>query len=91
MYKLSFEKKANDDIALWKRSGNKKALEKLNDLLEELIEHPKTGIGQPEELRNNYSGLWSRHITKKDRLVYRIKEDIVEVLIVQAKGHYGDK
>ncbi|WP_295672350.1 type II toxin-antitoxin system YoeB family toxin [uncultured Mucilaginibacter sp.] len=42
-------------------------------------------------MRFDLSGFWSRQINKKDRLVYRIEDNIVTVTIVSAKGHYGDK
>ncbi|MDR3133041.1 MAG: type II toxin-antitoxin system YoeB family toxin [Prevotellaceae bacterium] len=42
-------------------------------------------------MRHNYAGCWSRRITRKDRLVYRIDDDKVIVLILTAKGHYDDK
>ncbi len=53
--------------------------------------HPTTGIGQPEELKHNLSGLDSRKIGKKHRVVYSIKEDIVTVYILSASSHYRDK
>ena len=48
-------------------------------------------IRKPERLTGNYSGCYSRRITKKDRLVYKIhpKEQVVH--IIQFRYHYGDK
>lgn len=37
-------------------------------ILEELAESPFEGIGKPEALKYELSGLWSREINKKDRL-----------------------
>ena len=34
---------------------------------------------------------YSRRITKKDRLIYDVFDDIVKVLVLTAKGHYRDK
>jgi len=56
-----------------------------------LEEHPETGIGQPEQLKHNLSGYWSRRINQKDRLIYRIDEVIVTVFVISASSHYGDK
>lgn len=63
-----------DDIEYLKKAGDKSALKKLAILLKELTEHPRTGTGQPEERKHNFSGCWSRKINKKHRLVYRIAE-----------------
>lgn len=60
-------------------------------LLEELKDHPETGIGNPERLKGNLTGYWSRHINKKHRLIYKIKDDIVTVYVISAYGHYGNK
>jgi toxin YoeB len=88
-YYLRLSDEAKDDIKYHKKSGNKSIVKKINDLLDELKEHPKIGIGKPEYLK--YEKCWSRRITDKHRLVYRIQEDIVVVLVVSAHGHYNDK
>lgn len=85
---IRFESKAVQDIAGLKKAGQKAALQKLEKLLLELAEHPRTGTGQVEALRGNLAGFWSRRIDKYNRLVYTIEEEIVTVVIVSAKGHY---
>lgn len=85
-YHLDFTHKANEDIAMHKKAGNKAILKKLLGLLEELTEHPFTGTGKPEPLKHNLAGLWSRRITKEHRLIYEVKDNIVFILSV--KGHY---
>ncbi len=68
-----------------------KAFAKANLFLRELETHPKTGLGHPEPLKGQPSGRWSRQITKKHRLVYRIFEAEVYVDVLAAYGHYDDK
>lgn len=68
-----------------------KAFAKTNRFIEELKTHPKTGLGHPEPLKGNPEGRWSREITKKHRLVYRIFETEVYVDVLSAYGHYDDK
>ena len=68
-----------------------KAFEKAQRLIAELEEHPKAGTGHPEPLRGKPEGRWSRQISKKHRLVYRIYETEVVVLVIAAYGHYEDK
>jgi len=68
-----------------------KVYSKALKLISELYEHPKTGLGHPEPLKGKPEGRWSREITKKHRLVYRIYETEVIVLVLAAYGHYEDK
>lgn len=86
--KIVFSKKAAQDFALWQKS-NPKVTIRIAELLEEIAVTPEKGKGKPEPLRGNYSGYWSRRINIKDRLVYRVHEDTVEV--VSLAGHYGQK
>ena len=50
--------------------------------------HPFNGIGKPEPLKHNLSGLWSRRINDVDRLTYFLKDDIL--IIISCKGHYDN-
>ncbi|MBR6141192.1 MAG: Txe/YoeB family addiction module toxin [Bacteroidaceae bacterium] len=68
-----------------------KAFAKANRFIAELREHPKTGLGHPEPLKGKPEGRWSREITKKHRLIYRIFETEVYVDVLAAYGHYDDK
>jgi toxin YoeB len=89
IYHLDFKKKALDDIRKIKSSCRKIDLDKLNKILEELKIHPTTGIGNPEPLKYELSGFWSRRLNKKDRLIYEIIEQPDKlVVVVSALGHY---
>ena len=90
-YNISFSDEANEDIALLKKSGDQGVLKKFGKLLQELEEHPETGTGKPELLKKNLSGFWSREISQKHRLVYRIEEETITVIVIQCYGHYNDK
>lgn len=46
------------------------------------------GIGKPEPLKANLQSWWSRRIDAEHRLVYRICDDVCQ--IIQCKGHYED-
>ena len=89
-YTLVFTEQAKQDIQALKKS-EVSAYNKLTRLLKELMEHPTTGTGKPELLKHNLSGLYSRRITRKHRLVYRIDNEDVLVLIISAIGYYGNK
>ena len=86
VYSLVFTDKAKEDIGAHQKAGNKAALNKLLILLDELAEHPFTGTGEPEALKHDLVGCWSRRINKEHRLVYEVYEDTV--IILSAKGHY---
>ena len=81
-YKIIFDKIAKTDVDAIKKSGDKTSLIKLNKILEELEIHPKTGTGNPEQLKHNLSGFWSRRINKKDRLIYQIIEEPDNLVVV---------
>lgn len=90
MYKIEFSKGATKTIAKYKKS-NPVLYKKLVNLLEELMEHPHTGIGHPEPLKAGNSISFSRRITAHDRLIYDIYDKTVTVLIIEVEGHYKDK
>lgn len=72
------------------RRSNPQAFNKLSRLIEELKEHPYTGTGHPEHL-SHLSGMWSRRIDKKNRLVYTVQDEEVIVTVISVIGHYDDK
>ncbi len=88
MYEIEILPEADKEIKSYQKSGNKTAIKKIQTFLKELKEHPTTGTGQPEQLKHNLSGYWSRRIDKKNRLTYRIEEEKVIVVVVSALGHY---
>lgn len=57
-------------------------------LIEDIKKNPFRGLGKPEHLKHEFPPCWSRRINKKDRLVYRIKKNEIE--IVSILGHYND-
>lgn len=92
MYSISFTRKAADDIRLIKKSGNLPMIKKLNELLNEIREHPRSGTGQVERLRYyKNTDTRSRRLSRDYRIVYTIYEERIEVEILSALGHYGDK
>jgi toxin YoeB len=71
------------------KSGDRMTIKRIEKILLELSNHPKTGVGNPEPLKYNLSGFWSRRINKKDRIIYEIIEEPERlVVIISALGHY---
>ena len=90
-FRVEVTKIANQDIEKHKKSGNKISIKNIAKILIDLTENPYEGFGNPEELEYEYSGLSSRRINQKDRMIYRVEEDIVTVFVISAMGHYSDK
>ncbi|SDA96718.1 toxin YoeB [Algoriphagus alkaliphilus] len=90
IFELFFTEKALKGIDRIKKSGNRKLLVKLEKLLDELEEHPYSGTGKPELLKNNYAGLWSRRLNLEHRLIYSIDAQKVTVTLISANGHYTE-
>lgn len=89
-YSVALSPKAKRDLLLVKKSGDKGTMKKIGKLIDELSEHPLSGIGKPEQLKG-VDNIWSRRIDKKNRLLYTIKEDKILVLVLSVLGHYDDK
>ncbi len=88
MSNITFSEDAWDEYLYW-QSQDKRTLKKINELLKEIQRTPFTGKGEPEKLRGDLSGKWSRRINQKDRLLYEISNDMI--VITQCKGHYSDR
>ena len=86
--KINFTEIAWQDYIYW-QGQDKKTIKRINQLIQDIDRNHNEGIGKPEALRGNLSGWWSRRIDDKNRLVYRIQNNIIE--ITQCKGHYDDK
>jgi len=90
-YSVVFEPKAQKEIKDHYKSGNQASIKRIAKILIELTETPFEGIGNPEALKYQLLGYWSREINKKDRMIYLVEEDIVTVFVIAAMGHYSDK
>ena len=60
-------------------------------VLKDIAEHPFTGIGKPEPLKYELSGLWSRRINNEHRIIYSVNQDIVTVYVLSMRYHYKKK
>lgn len=85
--RLLWEDRAWDDYLFWQMQ-DKKTLKKINSLIKDIQRDAFGGIGKPEPLKENMSGLWSRRIDDTNRIVYYEQDEII--YIVSCKGHYDD-
>ena len=77
-----------EDYLYWQKQ-DKKTLKRINQILKDIDRNGYEGRGKPEPLSGNLSGFWSRRIDDKNRIVYRIFNDRIE--IAQCGSHYRDK
>ena len=87
-YRVIIKPTAEKDLSKHKKAGSISSIKKILKILAELQEHPRSGTENPEELKYELKGFWSRRINKKDRIIYEIQEDIVTVYILSAIDHY---
>lgn len=90
IYSIRFTPTAEKNIQKWKKS-NPVNYKKLVEVVKDIALHPRSGIGKPEALRGGNNETWSRRLSKHDRIIYDIYDDVVTVLIIQVEGHYNDK
>ncbi len=83
---VSFSLKANEDLELWRKSGNRSIQSKISKLIDAIIESPFEGIGKPEPLKHELTGTWSRRINQEHRIVYEVENK--KITILSLKGHY---
>lgn len=90
-YSIELTETAISDIQKHKRAGDKKSLRKIGQLLDELRVHPASGSGKPERLKYFKEAIWSRRINGKHRLIHKIQDRKVLVLVLSCWGPYEDK
>ena len=61
-------------------------IKRINLLIKDIERNYYDGIGKPEPLKGNLSCWWNRRIDDTNRLVYRINNNILE--IISCKTHY---
>ena len=82
---LAWQPTGWDDYLYWQKT-DKQTLKRINMLIKDTMLSPLEGIGKPEPLKANLSGWWSRRITGEHRLVYRVHEN--SLIIMMCRYHY---
>jgi len=84
-YQIKYTRNAAADIAFF-RERDRTIYRRIYSLIQDMEQHPFTGIGKPEMLKYNLNGRWSRRITAEHRLVYEVTGN--EIVIHQCRFHY---
>lgn len=83
---ITWDEEAWADYVEW-QNQDKKTLKKINQLVKNIMRNGVLEVtGNPEALKENLQGWYSRRIDKKNRLVYKIVNDNSQ--IAQCKEHY---
>lgn len=82
---LAWADYAWEDYLYW-QTQDKKTLKRINLLIKDIMRHPFEGLGDPEPLRHNWQGFWSRRIDLEHRLVYQVRGDTL--FVAQCRYHY---
>ena len=82
---LSWTETAWEDYLYWQRT-DKNILKRINALIKDIKRQPFKGLGDPEPLKHNWTGYWSRRIDREHRLVYKVTGE--SLIIVQCRYHY---
>jgi toxin YoeB len=82
---LIFAPQAWDDYLYWQQT-DPKVVERIHQLIKDMLRSPYQGIGKPEPLKHAFRGYWSRRIDAEHRLVYRVSEAGLQ--IAQLRYHY---
>ena len=77
-----------EDYIYW-QTQDKKTLRRINRLIQDIERNGYSGMGKPEPLKYEWSGYWSVRIDDSNRIVFRIKDNKLE--IAQCGSHYRDK
>lgn len=75
------QKNAYNDYLYWQKTDKKK-FEKINQLLKNCQQTPYSGLGKPHALKHENSGYWSRRIDHEHRLVYKVTDDAIIVILL---------
>jgi len=82
---LSWAELAWQDYLYW-QTTDKKIVKRINLLLKDIKRQPFDGLGDPEPLKHNWSGYWSRRINKEHRIVYKVTN--TAIIVAQCRYHY---
>ena len=88
-FQIDYDKKAKKDLK--KLMKDKKLLAKAVEIIDEISEDPYSTTHKFEHLKYNLSGFCSKQLDKKNRIVYRVIDDLVVVVMISVLGHYDDK
>jgi toxin YoeB len=83
--KITWTNTSWDDYIYWQQTDKAK-VKRINELIKSALRTPFQGIGNPEPLKHELQGYWSRRIDSEHRLVYTVRDE--SLLIIACRYHY---
>jgi toxin YoeB len=83
--KILWETSAWEQYLYWQNTDKSK-LKRINELIKSATRTPFEGLGNPEPLKHQLAGFWSRKIDSEHRLVYTIQDE--NLIIASCRYHY---
>lgn len=87
-YLLDLDKKAKRQLEIIKKDA--KLLKKVIAILDEIADDPYSPTHKFERLKHNFKGFCSKRVDKKNRIIYRVEDEEIIVLIISILGHYEE-
>jgi toxin YoeB len=84
--KIIWSERAWEDYLYW-QATDPKLLKRVNELIKAIQRQPFQGIGDPEPLKHDFAGFWSRRVNREHRLVYRV--DANGLAVAACRYHYA--
>jgi toxin YoeB len=88
MYRIKYEKKALKQLRLLK--SQKHTLQKVSKIIQEISIDPYSPTHKFERLKHTFKGFCSKRVDKKNRIIYRVEDETIIVLIISILGHYEE-
>ncbi len=85
--RLELDPHAFEDLEWWVEHDRQTAL-RIIKLIREVLRTPYEGTGQPEKLKHEFAGCWSRRIDQEHRLVYQVLEKDDRIRVLACRYHY---
>lgn len=83
--KLQLDPNALEDLQYWLKE-DRKMLQKIFVLFEDMLKNPFKGLGKPEPLKFYLQLCWSRRINQEHRIVYKVEEE--NIIVLMCRYHY---
>ena len=88
MFQIDLDKKAKKQLD--KIKTNSRLLSKFLEILDDITQNPHSPNFKFERLKGNFSGYCSKRLDKKNRVIYKVLDDKIIIIIVSILGHYEE-
>ena len=88
MFQIDLDKKAKKQLD--KIKTNSRLLSKFLEIIADIEQNPYSPNFKFERLKGNLAGYCSKRLDKKNRVIYKVLDDKIIVIIVSILGHYEE-